>query len=208
MSTDGDTISKAAEATGEKDVGSSREITCPQCPTGAGHEGQETTLLVCDGKQSSGNDEAHFVRGAPPLFSPSPTTTATTTNRTSVLEGLIRAHRERQAELRAVGSRAWEEVRQHAQAACDAVTDSANAEVFAALARERKIEMELKAIAARSSQLQRQMTAWATLFGKFNTELKEMGDLSNWARRIEEDLSETVHLLEEVSERKRRAQGI
>ncbi|KAF8291922.1 putative GCN5-like protein [Trypanosoma cruzi] len=208
MSTDGDTISKAAEATGEKDVGSSQEVTCPQCPTGAGHEGQETALLVRDGKQSSGNDEAHVVRGAPPLLSPSPTTTATTTTTTSVLEGLIRAHRERQAELRAVGSRAWEEVRQHAQAACDAVTDSANAEVFAAFARERKIEMELKAIAARSSQLQRQMTAWATLFGKFNTELKEMGDLSNWARRIEEDLSETVHLLEELSERKRRAQGM
>ncbi|EKF30798.1 GCN5-like protein, putative [Trypanosoma cruzi marinkellei] len=206
MSTDGDTTIKAAEATEEKDVGSLQEVTSPQCLTGAGDEVQDTASSSCDGKQSRGKDEAHVVRGASPLLSPSPSPTTTTT--ASVLEGLIRAHRERQAELRAVGSRAWEEVRQHAQAACDAVTDSANAEVFAAFAREKKIEMELKAIAAQSSQLQRQMTAWATLFGKFNTELKEMGDVSNWARRIEEDLSETVHVLEELSERKRRAQGM
>ncbi|RNF21527.1 GCN5-like protein [Trypanosoma conorhini] len=158
---------------------------------------------------SSGSESRCGVQGEAPAVCEAPSLSSTSSRATvaSELAGLLRAHNERQAELRAAGRRAWEEVQQRAEAACDAVVGGADAEVSAAFAREKKIEMELKAIATRSAQLQRQMTAWATLFGRLNTELKEVGDVSNWARRIEEDLSETVHVLEELAERRRREQG-
>ncbi|ORC85749.1 putative GCN5-like protein [Trypanosoma theileri] len=152
-----------------------------------------------------------------PFFS-SPPATATTTQSSltqsssltlsSQLADLLRAHKERQSELHAAGQQAWEDVRHYSHTACDAIAASANAEVSAAFRREKQIEAELKEIAARSAQLQRRMTAWAALFAKLNVELKEMGDVANWARRTEEDLTATVHVLEELSERKRRALGM
>ncbi|KAH9599636.1 Biogenesis of lysosome-related organelles complex 1 subunit 1 [Trypanosoma melophagium] len=130
--------------------------------------------------------------------SPQLTTTTTTSESPSLsslstssqLTDLLQAHKQRQSELHAAGQQA------------------ANAEVAAAFQREKQIETELKEVAARSAQLQKHMAAWAGLFAKLNVELKEMGDVANWARRTEEDLAATVHVLEELSERKRRALGM
>ncbi|KEG08044.1 hypothetical protein DQ04_08151040, partial [Trypanosoma grayi] len=42
------------------------------------------------------------------------------TSPSSQIAELIRAHTQRQAELQAAGQQAWDDVRRHAQAACDA----------------------------------------------------------------------------------------
>ncbi|RNF11754.1 GCN5-like protein [Trypanosoma rangeli] len=187
----GDAVAKAA---GETKAECSQAVTQPSCSASAGRDSQDPALS----SNHEGRGQAPVVQEAPSL---SPTASQATTT-ASELASLVRARNERWAELRAAGRRAWEEVKQHTQAACDAVVSGANAEVLAAFAREKKIETELKAVAACSAQLQMQMSAWTTLFGKLNTELKEMGDVSNWVRSIEEDLAETVHVLEELSEQK------
>lgn len=76
------------------------------------------------------------------------------------------------------------------------VVDSLNADVEKAYNNQRSLESEAKVLQQHVSQLAKQTTQWSSMLENFNQALKELGDVENWARTIETDITTIASALE------------
>ena len=61
---------------------------------------------------------------------------------------------------------------------------------------QRQLEYEAKQLQAHVTKLTKQTTQWVALVENFNQALKELGDVENWARTIETDMTTIASALE------------
>eukprot|EP00045_Choanoeca_perplexa_P000417 m.14436 g.14436 ORF g.14436 m.14436 type:complete len:125 (+) comp10281_c0_seq1:59-433(+) len=91
-----------------------------------------------------------------------------------------------------------EEAIQASRAASTALVDSINADVAAVFATQRDIEGEVKRLQTALAKHNKLAASWTSSITKFNTALKEIGDVENWAERLEDDMRTVVDTLEMV----------
>ena len=65
-----------------------------------------------------------------------------------------------------------------------------------AYSNQRALENEAKLLQQHVNQFSKQTTQWMTMLENFNTALKELGDVENWARTIEADITTVASALE------------
>ena len=78
--------------------------------------------------------------------------------------------------------------------------DKVNSGVAQVFANQRLIEGEAKTLHSQTSRLVKQTGQWVTAVEKFNSALKELGDVEAWARAIESDLRHVAASLEYVND--------
>lgn len=130
------------------------------------------------------------------------------TNNTTTLADLTRHHRMRAAALKERNEAAYKSMCSSATAASAALVEQTNRDAFAIFNAEQHIESQIKQLTVQTEQFQRKLHQWGLLFSRFDVALKEMGDLNNWSAMIEQDVQDTVTILDEVSKKKRQAMGL
>ncbi|CAG8658311.1 2703_t:CDS:2 [Acaulospora morrowiae] len=63
---------------------------------------------------------------------------------------------------------------------------------------QREIESEARRLSAQSAKYTKQTKQWLNMLDGFNSALKELGDVQNWAEVIEKDMREIAMVLEFV----------
>lgn len=63
---------------------------------------------------------------------------------------------------------------------------------------QRKLDNEAKQLYNNIEQFSRSTKQWLTLMNNFNNSLKQLGDVENWAKCIENDMREISSILEFV----------
>ena len=124
------------------------------------------------------------------------------------LASLTRHHRAKAAALKVQNEEKYKAMCGSATKASAALVDSTNKDAFAVFNAEQHIESQIKDLSAQTEQFQKKLHQWGLLFSRFDAAMKEMGDLNNWAVMIENDVQDTVTILDEVSKRKRQAMGL
>eukprot|EP00730_Choanoeca_flexa_P015182 TRINITY_DN6910_c0_g1_i1.p1 TRINITY_DN6910_c0_g1~~TRINITY_DN6910_c0_g1_i1.p1 ORF type:complete len:125 (+),score=46.67 TRINITY_DN6910_c0_g1_i1:52-426(+) len=114
---------------------------------------------------------------------------------------LSRALQEHSTEQQAARKRTAilkDEAVQASKEAAKAMVDTINADVAEVFATQRSIEAEVKRLQAALAKHNKLANSWSTSISKFNTALKEIGDVENWAERLEDDMRTVVDTLEIV----------
>ncbi len=117
----------------------------------------------------------------------------------------IKAQRERSKQLKLDNDRKYAKLVQQSSAAGQAVVDDVNGHLGAVVQSQTQIEAATKTLCAESEHFHRQLQEYAVLLGKFNHALKELGDVENWGRVLEEDVAEVLQVMEAVAAAKRKA---
>jgi len=76
--------------------------------------------------------------------------------------------------------------------------DSVNMGVAKVFSNERRIETQAVKLQNQTDRFAKQTAQWLQLIENFNQTLKEIGDVENWARAIENDMKEIAAGLEYV----------
>jgi hypothetical protein len=69
-------------------------------------------------------------------------------------------------------------------------------------ARQWDIENQARALHKETQKMVKNSEAWIQLYKKFNESLKEVGEVGDWAKAIEQDMKEIVVALEKLAEDK------
>eukprot|EP01104_Vermistella_antarctica_P015817 TRINITY_DN5269_c0_g1_i1.p1 TRINITY_DN5269_c0_g1~~TRINITY_DN5269_c0_g1_i1.p1 ORF type:complete len:168 (-),score=61.68 TRINITY_DN5269_c0_g1_i1:45-548(-) len=77
-----------------------------------------------------------------------------------------------------------------------AMLESVNGGVSQCYRNQRDIEREAKLLQSEAHRFSTQTAQWLSLVDNFNTALKEMGDVENWAKNMEQDMHAIVKTLE------------
>ena len=91
---------------------------------------------------------------------------------------------------------------QAATAATRALVGRVNSGVAEVFSRQKEIEAEAKHLQASLAQFQRMSGHWLAMVEGLSDALKEIGDVDNWARRIEADMRSIADSLEYVYARR------
>jgi len=105
-----------------------------------------------------------------------------------MLSSLAKEHQQRQLARR-------QEIESHRQEAITAASqltgalvDELNCGVAQAYLNQRRLDAEGKQLQMSVATLTKQTNKWLTLINNFNSQLKQLGDVENWARSIEADM--------------------
>jgi len=74
--------------------------------------------------------------------------------------------------------------------------DTLNIGVEQAYINQRKLETEAKQLQAHAARFSKQTVQWLQMLEAFNKALKELGDVENWSRVIEADMTAIASALE------------
>ncbi|KAI9257370.1 GCN5-like 1 [Phascolomyces articulosus] len=114
------------------------------------------------------------------------------------LSQLLKSHQQRQLERK----RENEQLRKETAATVNELTDSLNdhlnegvSEVFV---RQKELEQASRKLSTQTTKYAKQTKQWLTLVDEFNTALKELGDIKNWATVMENDMRTVMSTLEFV----------
>ena len=70
-----------------------------------------------------------------------------------------------------------------------------NGRVEGAYINQKKLQSHTRQLQYNSANLQKQSEQWLKLLDNFNEALKEIGDVSNWAKSLEDELTKISHTL-------------
>eukprot|EP00727_Mastigamoeba_balamuthi_P003741 m51a1_g13364 putative biogenesis of lysosome-related organelles complex 1 subunit 1 (122) ;mRNA; f:1547-2049 len=83
-------------------------------------------------------------------------------------------------------------------AVTDSMIDSVNAGVAAVFANQRALDTEARTLQQQTARFSRQTHMWVTVAEQYNRAMKELGDIENWARVMEQDLLAITTALEAI----------
>lgn len=113
-----------------------------------------------------------------------------------MLSNLIKVHQAKQSARKERQEKRKREAIIAASALSHALVDHLNAGVANAYVNQKKLDTETKILQANAAQFSRQTALWLKLVEDFNTALKEIGDVENWAKSIETDMRTISSALE------------
>ncbi|KAL3096157.1 hypothetical protein niasHT_029193 [Heterodera trifolii] len=115
-----------------------------------------------------------------------------------MLTGMVKEHMARQHLRREQQEKLKNEAIVAAHELTEALVDHLNHRVSYAYNLQKRLDVECKKLETQSAALARHADAWVALVGDMNQALKEVGDVDNWARAIEADVTQCAATLERV----------
>jgi len=109
---------------------------------------------------------------------------------------MLKEHQQKQQIRKAEQERCKKEAVAAATALTHALVDHLNSGVAQAYVNQKKLDTETKLLHANAAHFAKQTTLWLKLVEDFNTSLKEIGDVENWAKSIEMDMRTISSALE------------
>ncbi|KAL5006755.1 hypothetical protein ScPMuIL_015561 [Solemya velum] len=113
-----------------------------------------------------------------------------------MLSNLVKQHQQKQQTRKERQERRKKEAIAAATALTHALVDHLNTGVAQAYVNQKKLDTETKILQVNAAHFARQTMQWLKLVEDFNTSLKEIGDVENWARSIETDMRTISSALE------------
>jgi len=113
-----------------------------------------------------------------------------------MLSNLIKEHQAKQDQLRQENEQRRKAVLYSVEATTNSMMDSVNMGVAKVFANQRRIEVQAVKLQSQTDRFAKQTAQWLQLIENFNQTLKEIGDVENWARAIENDMKEIASGLE------------
>ncbi|XP_018828601.1 biogenesis of lysosome-related organelles complex 1 subunit 1 [Juglans regia] len=108
----------------------------------------------------------------------------------------IHHHHEASLGLREHTERAKKDAIRNAARVSDLLVDAVNGGVQEAFVNQKRIELEIRALAATIARFMKQTDHWLTATHAINTAIKEIGDFENWMKTMEFDcksVSAAIH---------------
>ncbi|KAJ9167480.1 hypothetical protein P3X46_022131 [Hevea brasiliensis] len=100
---------------------------------------------------------------------------------------LLHDHHHKSLRLRELTEKAKKDAIKKAVRVSDLLMDAVNGGVQESFINEKRIELEIRALAATISRFMRQTDQWLTATHAINTAIKEIGDFENWMKTMEFD---------------------
>nr|XP_039250785.1 biogenesis of lysosome-related organelles complex 1 subunit 1-like [Styela clava] len=116
-----------------------------------------------------------------------------------MLSSMLKQHQAKQSKVREEQERKRQEALRALFKFNTAVTASVNNGVAIAYSNQCQIDKEMKQLQGQVSQFNRLSGQWTSMLEGFHAALKELGDVENWAKSIEEDLRTVSATLEHVN---------
>ncbi|KAK3759832.1 hypothetical protein RRG08_028834 [Elysia crispata] len=113
-----------------------------------------------------------------------------------MLSSLLKQHQIKQNARKEVQEKRKREAIVAATALSHVLVDHLNAGVAQAYVNQKKLDTETRILQANAAQFSKQTMLWLKLVEDFNTALKEIGDVENWAKIIETDMRTISSALE------------
>ncbi|XP_033761998.1 biogenesis of lysosome-related organelles complex 1 subunit 1-like isoform X2 [Pecten maximus] len=114
----------------------------------------------------------------------------------NMLSSLLKQHQAKQQVRKDKQEKKKKEAIVASTALTHALVDHLNGGVAQAYVNQKKLDTETKILQANAGQFSKQTIQWLKLVEDFNTSLKELGDVENWARSIETDMRTISSALE------------
>ena len=115
-----------------------------------------------------------------------------------MLASYIREHEAEQEKKKAHGEELKAEALVAVRTASEGMMDCLNENVSAVFMGQKLIDREVRKVQTQATKYSRQTSQWLTLLDGFQSALKELGDVENWAKTIEDDMKDVVAQLEEI----------
>ncbi|XP_059166884.1 biogenesis of lysosome-related organelles complex 1 subunit 1-like [Physella acuta] len=113
-----------------------------------------------------------------------------------MLSNLVKQHQSRQQARKDIQDKRKRDAITAATALSHVLVDHLNAGVAQAYVNQKKLDTETRILQANAAQFSKQTMQWLKLVEDFNTALKEIGDVENWAKSIETDMRTISSALE------------
>ncbi|XP_072948826.1 biogenesis of lysosome-related organelles complex 1 subunit 1 [Epargyreus clarus] len=117
-----------------------------------------------------------------------------------MLSSLIKEHQAKQAAKRVTQEQKRKECIVAANDLTQALVDHLNVGVAQAYLNQKKLDAEAKLLHQGAINFAKQTQQWLALVENFSSALKEIGDVENWARSIENDMKIITDTLERAYE--------
>ncbi|XP_053610091.1 biogenesis of lysosome-related organelles complex 1 subunit 1 [Plodia interpunctella] len=115
-----------------------------------------------------------------------------------MLASVIKEHQAKQAAKRVVQEQKRKECIAAANDLTQALVDHLNVGVAQAYLNQKKLDAEAKLLHQGAINFAKQTQQWLALVENFSSALKEIGDVENWARSIENDMKIITDTLEKA----------
>ncbi|XP_065095595.1 biogenesis of lysosome-related organelles complex 1 subunit 1 [Ochlerotatus camptorhynchus] len=113
-----------------------------------------------------------------------------------MLSAMIKDHQSRQAARKEEQDRRRKEAILSANELTQNLVDHLNVGVAQAYLNQKRLDAEAKQLHVGATNFAKQTQQWLTLIENFNGSLKEIGDVENWAKTIENDMNVITTALE------------
>jgi len=111
---------------------------------------------------------------------------------------LLKQHQIKQTKLKEETEHRRKETIASVTNVTNALVNSVNTGVAHIHANQRKLEHETRVLQQQTQRFSKQTAQWLKLIDNFNTSLKEVGDIENWAKSIETDMKAIAGALEYI----------
>ncbi|ORX91037.1 GCN5L1-domain-containing protein [Basidiobolus meristosporus CBS 931.73] len=118
---------------------------------------------------------------------------------TNVGVGALKEHNAKQAALRKDNEKLRREAVKSLNDLTDCLSDNLNERVAQVYTNQKELEQSAKKISLQAHKYSKQAKNWLQLIDQFNSALKELGDVQNWAEVIEQDMRDVTKTLELVA---------
>ncbi|EDO43565.1 predicted protein [Nematostella vectensis] len=113
-----------------------------------------------------------------------------------MLSRAVKEHNQKQAVAKEKQERLRREAAVEASKLTYRLMDTVNSGVEQAYINQRKLETEAKQLQTQANTFAKQSVLWLQMVESFNQALKELGDVENWSRVIEADMTSIASALE------------
>ncbi|XP_053695863.1 biogenesis of lysosome-related organelles complex 1 subunit 1 [Sabethes cyaneus] len=113
-----------------------------------------------------------------------------------MLSAMIKDHQARQAAKKEEQEKRRKEAILSANELTQNLVDHLNVGVAQAYLNQKRLDAEAKQLHVGATNFAKQTQQWLTLIENFNGSLKEIGDVENWAKTIENDMNVITTALE------------
>ncbi|KAI9473511.1 MAG: biogenesis of lysosome-related organelles complex 1 subunit 1-like protein [Benjaminiella poitrasii] len=114
------------------------------------------------------------------------------------LSQLLKEHNQKRAETKRQNEQIKKNAIQTTNELTDALTEHVNEGVAEIFAKQKELEQHSRKLGNQTTRYLNQTQQWLTLVDDFNTSLKELGDVRNWAEIMEHDMRTIMTTLEFV----------
>ncbi|KAK9767666.1 hypothetical protein K7432_002387 [Basidiobolus ranarum] len=116
-----------------------------------------------------------------------------------MLAKALKEHNAKQASIRKQNEQLRREAVKSLNDLTDCLSDNLNERVAQVYSNQKELEQSAKKISLQAHKYSKQAKNWLQLIDQFNSALKELGDVQNWAEVIEQDMRDVTKTLELVA---------